>query len=123
MKKRYIALIALFIFVLGGIAGHLLLKSQQSIFDKYQFSEGNIVFATSGEAILVNDSATIMSDASKDKNLFESVQSGDKVLVVHGLTMTTYPGQSAAYYLIKLPGDGESYEQTLSSLREMGWIE
>ena len=123
MKKRYIALIALFIFLLGGIAGHLLLKSQQSIFEKYQFSEGNIVFATSGEAILVNDSATIMSDASKDKKLFENVENGDKVLVVHGITMTTYPGQSSAYYLVKLPGDSEPDEYTISSLRDMGWIE
>lgn len=126
MKKRFIAFFALLVFAVGGIAGHFLAKCGLGTlppFEQICYSTGHIVFATSGEAILVNNEPTVMRDASKDKHLFDGIENGDRVLIVHGLVMTTYPAQSSAYFLLKLPDSESINEDTLLRLEEMGWIE
>lgn len=123
MKKRYIAVIAILVFIAGSIVGHLIINMHPSFMDNYQFSTGHLYFSENGEAILVNDSATVMRDASKNNNLFDSIKNGDRVFIIHGITMTTYPGQSGAYYIVKLPNKGSANEETLNRLQEMGWIE
>lgn len=56
--------------------------------------------------------------------MFRNLTSGDKILVVHGPTLTSYPGSTGIYFCIKLT-DGDITDvpsKILLELYDMGWI-
>ena len=65
------------------------------------------------------------ADSSKDQDLFAGLSSGDKILVIHGLIMESYPGQTHAYYCLRLEAGSlaDIPQDVLERLREMGWLE
>ena len=81
---------------------------------------------TKGGYMLVDGNSPIsMADRSKDQDLFEGLSSGDRILVIHGLIMDTYPGQTQAYYCLRLEAGSleDISRDVLDSLRQMGWLE
>ena len=88
-------------------------------------SVGRCLETKGGYMLIDGNSPISMADRSKDQDLFEGLSSGDRILVIHGLIMDTYPGQTSAYYCLRLEeGDLEDISRdVLDSLQEMGWLE
>ena len=72
--------------------------------------------------MLILDNSPISISGNDD--MFEKYESGDKILVLHDGILESYPGQTRAYFVMKL-ADGEMSdipENVLVSLNELGWI-
>ena len=72
--------------------------------------------------MLILDNSPISMSGNDD--MFEKYESGDKILVLHDGILESYPGQTRAYFVMKL-ADGEMSdipENVLVSLNELGWI-
>ncbi len=122
MKKKYIigAVSALIVLTVA-FCSYLLFKDYKS------FHIGRALISSSGEFIFVgeNGSPTVLSNETWSKDPFKGITDGDRVLVVYGMVLTSYPGQSGAHLCFKL-SDGnidDVNEETLKSLREHGWID
>lgn len=88
-------------------------------------STGYALVTDTGAVLLVdeNGSAAVLND-SKDQNLSDKLQTGDKILVVHGAVMESYPARTKAYLLIKLESGSINNipDSTLKSLSDLGWL-
>ena len=88
------------------------------------FSTGRYLEADNGSHIMVvNNSPTVMS-SSNNRNIFKNLETGDKILVVHGAVAESYPGQTRAHAVFKL-GSGsisDIPQNVIDSLTELGWI-
>ncbi len=74
--------------------------------------------------IVMGDSPVSMSDQT-DGDLFEGLQTGDRILVLHDGIAEIYPGSTGAYAVWKI-GSGtidEISQDVLESLIEMGWLD
>ncbi len=80
---------------------------------------------TKQKCMMVLDNSPIgMSNHSWDKELFEDLDTGDKILVVHDGIEESYPGQTGAYFCIRLE-KGSSADvpaQVIETLKELGYI-
>lgn len=76
--------------------------------------------------ILVKDNSPITMSAEKGKeHMFEGLTTGDKILVVHGLIMESYPAQTYVKYCFKQE-DGDWSDISLDLLEDlasMGWVD
>lgn len=87
----------------------------------FGLSVGRYLETRGGHMLIVNSSPTVMSNCSKNENLFAGLTNGDKILVVHDGVNASYPGQTGAYFCYKLKDDGIgaiSEEMIISSVRE-----
>ena len=115
--KKYIlfTLIALFLLCIAFFALILFTGSDITI--------GRYLLSDSGDHLVADQTApTVMH--TKNDFMFRNLTPGDKILVVHGMTHTTYPGETGAYFCIKL-ADGKITDvpsKILLELYDMGWI-
>ena len=90
------------------------------------WTEGICLVAKDGPVLIVVDGGPIvMTDSSETGGLFEGLATGDRIRVVCGPIMESYPAQTQIYKLEKI-GSGsinDIPEQTLEQLREMGWLD
>lgn len=73
--------------------------------------------------VLLNDREPVKMSNRTERDIFSSLTSGDKILLLHDGIQETYPGGTGAYLVIKL-SDGELSdvpEDVLESLAELGW--
>ena len=88
------------------------------------FSTGRYLEADNGSHIVVvNNSPTVMLNRT-NRDIFKNLETGDKILVVHGATEESYPGRTGAYAIFKLgSGSISDIPQTvIDSLTELGWL-
>ena len=87
---------------------------------------GRYMLADNGVHLVISDSGapTVLSVPADCPDLFDSLEDGDRVLVVCGLILTSYPGQSEARWCLRLsPGSPEDLPQdTLQRLAQLGWL-
>ena len=115
--KRFCALLAL-LFALLLLCGCVAHKLDLQL-------EGICIVADNGRVLLmVKDGPIVLSDRSKEGNLLDGLQTGDRIRVLHDGIAESFPAQAGVYrveYLGK--GDvGELSPQMLDTLRELGWI-
>ena len=88
------------------------------------FSQGRYLEANNGsEMIVVDNSPTVMLNRT-NRDIFKNLETGDKILVIHGATAESYPARTGAYAVIKL-GDGSISDipkTVIDSLTEIGWL-
>ncbi len=89
------------------------------------YSTGYCLVTGNGSHMLIVGNEPIqMSDRSKGgKDLFEGLESGDKIRVLHDLILETYPARTGAYAVKKVE-DGDISNipvGVLQTLQEMGW--
>ena len=88
------------------------------------FSQGRYLEANNGsEMIVVDNSPTVMLNRT-NRDIFKNLDTGDKILVIHGATAESYPARTGAYAVIKL-GDGSISDipkTVIDSLTEIGWL-
>lgn len=82
----------------------------------YLKTDGAYLIVCSGEAY-------VMHNESGNGALFGEFSNGDRIKVTHGDIMETYPGQMPVYecLLIRHGSIDDIPEDTLKSLRELGW--
>ena len=74
--------------------------------------------------LIDGNSPITMSNPLKNDKLFEELESGDKVWVLHDGIEETYPARTGAYVVQKLE-DGDMNDipkAVLESLLELGWV-
>ncbi len=87
---------------------------------------GRCLLAENGSYMLIDENSPIvMSDRSSDKDMFFGLSTGDKILVVHDGIAESYPGQTGAYFCLRLSkGDiSDIPEEVITSLKDLGWID
>ena len=106
-----ILLLAVILFVIMSIAG-------------LTFATGRYLETDNGSAIIVShNSPTVMLNRT-GFDLFKNLETGDKILLIHGATAESYPARTGAYALFKL-GRGSIHDIPQSvrdTLKELGWI-
>ena len=115
--KRIIA-IMLCIVLLIGVAFIVAAASGIGI------SVGTCIKADNGRYLVVIDNSPIaMHQRSGDRNIFENLETGDKLLVIHhsGI-LETFPGKMGVYTLMKLSSGHEIPQEIISQLTDLGWM-
>lgn len=118
MKKKIgmgIGLVILLLLVTGGVwffSRNLTISTARCI-------------VTKQNCMMVLDNSPIgMSNQSWDKELFEDLDTGDKILVVHDGIAESYPGQTGAYFIFRLE-EGSIADvpaQVIESLGALGYV-
>lgn len=89
------------------------------------FSTGRYLEASGGDALVIIQNSPIEMHNQTDKDLFENLDTGDEILVLHGVIAESYPGQTWVYAVFKL-GDGtiaDIPQNVIEQLTELGWWE
>lgn len=89
------------------------------------WTEGICLVTDNGRVLLIAGSEPIaLTDRSKEGNLLDGVQTGDRIRVLHDGIAESYPAQTGIYKLEK-EGQGSIDDipaDVLNSLRDLGWI-
>ncbi len=88
-------------------------------------SVGRYLGTDDGKNFLVADRTPIqISDRSKNQDLFDGLETGDKILVIHTGIEESYPARSGAYFVLRLERGTEDDipAEVISSLTELGWL-
>ena len=115
--KRIIA-IMLCIVLLIGVAFIIAAASGIGI------SVGTCIKADNGRYLVVIDNSPIaMSQLGGNRNIFEKLETGDKLLVIHhsGI-LETFPGKMGVYLVVKLSSGHEIPQEIISQLTDLGWM-
>ena len=117
MKKFLCIAIPLFCLIILVIAYYLDWKPSMI---------GQCLVTVDGTYLIVDEdgSPIVMSNQSKDDQLFEDLHTGDKIKIKYDGIDESYPGQTGVYRC-KLIEEGTIVDipnETLNSLEEMGWV-
>ena len=88
-------------------------------------SEGVYLEAKDGSAIIVCDRTPIIMSNRTNRNLFDNLEMGDKILIIQDGIAESLPASTGAYAVFKR-NSGVTGEIPLSVIEEMiklGWIE
>ena len=119
-KRKWLILTAAVSVIVVLFAGFVGIMNHKSL----GFSVGRYLKAKNGVSMLVLDNSPIQMSDRTDKGLFEKLETGDKILVLHDGIAESYPGRTGAYAVFKLEeGSSDDISQdVLEQLREMGWL-
>lgn len=95
------------------------------IYKGYDVSTGVYLESKDGVAILICEKTPIQRSNRTERELFDSLNIGDKILVVHDGIAESYPAGTGAYAVFKI-NDGTTGAippSVLDELIELGWIE
>ncbi len=122
MKRKWL-------WILGGICAAVALSFLVTVWclshKSLSMTVGNVLITQNGTYMLIDGNSPIaMSNPLKNDKLFEKLESGDKVWVLHDGIEETYPARTGAYAVRKLE-DGsldDIPKAVLDALRELGWV-
>lgn len=124
MKKKWIITGGIVLAVLVALAGCLAGTVNYWINRGFGISEGIYLEGTGAPLLILDGSPFVMGDRSEGENLFDGLETGDKILVLHDGLCESYPGQTGVYWIKRL-GAGSLADissDVLDSLVQMGWI-
>ena len=120
-KKKWLIPLAIVVVVLVMVtagAGILIYKG-------YDVSTGVYLESKDGAAILICEKTPIQMSNRTERELFDSLNIGDKILVFHDGIAESYPAGTGVYAVFKI-NDGTTGaipSSVLDELIELGWIE
>ena len=87
-------------------------------------SYGLYLEAKNDSSMLIVDNSPMRMSGRSDRDIFAGLESGDRILVIHGAVAQSYPSQTGAYAVIKLWGGDASDipSDVIENLMSMGWI-
>lgn len=89
------------------------------------FMVGNCIAADNGAYLICRDGEVIcMTNKTGASNRFDSLKTGDKLLIVNGFVEETYPGSTDVYICLKF-GNGtisDIPQDVIDTLRGLGWL-
>lgn len=124
MKKKLLITGGVILAVLVLLAGGLLGVAAYFANRGFGISEGIYLEGTGKSILMLDGSPFVMGDRSQDQELFEGLETGDKVLVLHDGLCESYPGQTGAYWIKRL-GSGSVADipaAELEALISLGWV-
>ena len=119
-NKAWLILLLSFIGVIIALAvaiGFLAIKGMG-------ISYGLYLEAKNDSSMMIVDNSPIIMSGRSDRNIFDGLESGDRILVIHSSIAQSYPSQTGAYAVIKLWGGDASdiSSDVIENLMSMGWI-
>ena len=86
-------------------------------------SEGRFLRADNGSTLLLDDHGATVLSAQRD-GMFDNLNNGDKILVIHDGIAESYPARTGAFFcfLQERGSEKDLPENVMDSLRELGWI-
>lgn len=126
MKKKIILAVCIIFAVFLLLVAIVFAGLGIALYNGYGFTEGRVLIADNGSYMIIDEGGgpIVMSNQSKNEEIFADLTNGDEILIVNGLIEETYPARTDVHYCKKI-ADGEYKdlpEKTLLSLAEMGWI-
>lgn len=115
MKKKILVIVSVIVCVIA--IGVFILAGKN-----ISPSVGQYLRADNSDMIILDNSPIVMS--TRNDNMFEKHENGDKILIFHDGIQESYPGGTRVYFSLKL-ADGhisDISETVLRQLYEMGWI-
>jgi len=88
-------------------------------------STGLYLETKNNTAMFIRDESPIQMSNRTDKELFDGLDIGDKVLVIHTGIEETYPAKTGVYAVFKI-GEGTTADipqKVVNQLVELGWLE
>lgn len=92
----------------------------------FDISEGVYLKAKDGSDIIVCERTPIvMSNRTNSSDLFDNLETGDKILIVHDGIAESYPARTGAYAVFKRNNGvtGAIPQSVIEELLELGWID
>lgn len=91
----------------------------------YDVSEGVYLESKDGSAIIVCERTPIKMSNRTNRDLFDTLEIGDKILVVHDGIAESYPARTGAYAVFKINDGvtGAIPPSVIEELIELGWID
>lgn len=89
------------------------------------FSVGRCLVANNGSYMLIDgNSPIVMRNRKDEEGMFAGLETGDKILLIHSGTETSYPGRTGAYWCMKLANGTQADipEQVMDELTKLGWV-
>lgn len=122
MKKKWLWIVIIILAVAAMVFGTMLwFVNKKSL----SMSVGRVLITQNGTYMLIDgNSPIVMSNRLKNDKLFEGLENGDKIWVLHDGIQETYPARTGAYAVRKLE-DGsvdDIPKGVLDALRELGWV-
>ncbi len=123
MKKKILVTVGVILGVVLVVMTVFLFSIYNMVQQGYGITVGRYLKSTGGHMLIAGNSATTMSAQNGD-SMFEGLTTGDKIVVVHGLIMETYPAQTDVLYCFKQEDGGWSdiSVELLTDLANMGWV-
>ncbi len=121
MKKKWLIPVIIITLILILIAAGFFYFANSS----YGFSTGRCYVTQNGDYLIILGNDPIkMSDQSKNKDLFEGLNTGDEIQILHDGIQESYPGGTGVYYckLVQKGSVADIPEKVIESLSPMGWI-
>lgn len=118
MKKKILIVLSIILCVI--VIGVFVLAGRG-----YSPSVGLYLKTDNGNMIILDKSPIVMSARSGNGDMFETYESGDKILVIHDGIQESYPAKTGVYFSIKLADGLESDipEDVISQLIGLGWLD
>ncbi len=119
MKKKVVVISIVILLVL--LVGACIFMGRKSI----SFTTARCIVTDKGSYMFVDDGGPVCMHDITESNMFEGLEMGDKIFVVHDGIAETYPAQTRVYYCIKLE-DGSMNDvpqKHVQELTELGWFE
>ena len=91
----------------------------------WSISEGRYLAARNDVDMLVVGNTPIKMSDRAGRDLFDGLDTGDRILVLHDGVAESYPAQSGAYAVFRLEDGAVSDipQRVIDELTEMGWLE
>ena len=91
----------------------------------YGISTGQYLEAKDGQALLIRDNSPIEMSNRTERELFDELDMGDMILVIHDGIAETYPGRTGVYAIFKLSNGAidDIPKNVVNQLNELGWLE
>ena len=121
MKNKRLNLVITIVSILVlAIAGAYIL-----VCNGYDVSTGIYLESKDGTAILICERTPIVMSNRTERNLYDNLCIGDKILVIHDGIQESYPAGTGAYAVFKVNSGsaGEIPPSVIAELVELGWIE
>lgn len=91
----------------------------------YGISTGLYLEAKDGQTLLILDNSPIEMSNRTERDLFDNLDTGDKILVIHNGIAESYPGRTGVYAVFKISNGttGDIPQNVVNQLINLGWLE
>ena len=119
MKKKLKIVISVIGIIILLLTGGILWMAKNGV----DISTGTCLIADNGRYMIIIDNSPIaMSIRSGDGTIFDGLETGDEILIVHDGIAESYPGRTGVYFCMRLDKGNEIPGDVVMELIDLGWI-
>lgn len=120
-KKKWFKPICIIVGIVLALALGVIIAGRIFLYNGYGIMVGRLLILNNSYMLIEENTSTIISNQSGNKDLFDGLSIGDKLLVVHDGVETSLPSRTGAYHIFRLEkGDeGDIPEDALITITEV----